>query len=60
MTYKVMVMKSWSDGTTGTVKVPYIGDITTLDEFDLKEKIRDQLRVEFGKVVTSVNIIGWY
>lgn len=55
-----MVMKSWSDGTTGTVKVPYIGDITTLDEFDLKEKIRDQLRVEFGKVVTSVNIIGWY
>jgi hypothetical protein len=47
------------DGSTGTAKVPYIGDIETMNEAELSETIRQQVFVKYGKRVTSVNIIGW-
>lgn len=49
-----------SDGTTGVAKVPYIGDISTLNEDELKETIRQTVFVEYGKHVTSVTVLGWH
>lgn len=57
---KIRARIACSDGSTGTVTVPYIGDIDTLDEEELGETIRRQVFVDYGKRVTSVAILGWY
>jgi len=57
---KIRTEVTMDDGSTGTVKVPYIGDISTLDVLELKTTIKRRLLVEHGKKVVDVKIIGWY
>lgn len=57
---KIRAEITCDDGSTGTVKVPYIGDIDTLDTSEFREEVRRQVLVNYGKRVTTVNIIGWY
>jgi len=57
---KIRAKITCDDGTTGTATVPYIGDIDTLNETELKATIRNQVFVNYGKRVTAVSILGWY
>lgn len=57
---KILAEITFDDGLFTAVKVPYIGDIDTLDTTEFRENIRRQMLVDYGKRVTGVNIIGWY
>jgi len=57
---KIRAEITFDDGSFTAVKVPYIGDIDTLDASEFRETIRRQMLVDYGKIVTGVNIIGWY
>lgn len=41
-------------------KVPYIGDITTIEEEELKEEISNQWLVKTGARIVDFKIVGWY
>jgi len=49
-----------SDGTTAVVKVPYIGDLSTLDAAEFEQDIIQKIWVEHGRHATSVTITGYY
>jgi len=57
---KIRAEVTFDDLSFTAIKVPYIGDINTLDVSEFREEIRRQMLVNYGKRVTSVNIIGWY
>ena len=57
---KIRTEVHFDDGSFTAVKVPYIGDINTLDVAELRRTIRKQMLVDYGKRVTQVNILGWY
>jgi hypothetical protein len=46
------------DGRTGTVKLPYIGDIDTLDPAEFKQEVANQCWVKNGQRVVKVTIVG--
>lgn len=48
------------DGTIGTVKVDYMGDINTLDEKEFTQRVKRVCYVEHGKRVTNVAITGYF
>ena len=57
---KIRAEVDFADGSFAVVKVPYIGDIDTLDLGEFRADIRRKCLVDHGKYVTSVKIIGWY
>ncbi len=56
---KIRAEVTFNDGSFTAVKVPYMGDIDTLDAAEFRENIRRQMLVDYGMRVASVNIIGW-
>ena len=58
---KIRVEGELVDGSTFTAKIPYIGDISTLNKNELFLNIRQTMLVEHGKVVDmkSLKIIGY-
>jgi hypothetical protein len=57
---KIRVEITFDDGSHASAKVPYIGDINTLDVVELKNHVKRLCLVEYGRRATGVNIIGWY
>ena len=57
---KIRVEITMDDGSTGIAKVPYIGDITTMDTEEVKTLVTNIAFVEYGKIVTNVKILGHY
>ena len=57
---KIRVEITFDDGAYASAKVPYIGDINTLDVAELKNHVKRLCLVEYGRRATNVNIIGWY
>jgi hypothetical protein len=49
-----------ADGRQGIVKVPYIGDINTLNKEEFRRNVIDQVWVNKGIRVTDVKLVGWY
>lgn len=49
-----------ADGTEGIVKVPYIGDLSTLDIDEFTADVKRKVYVEYGRRVVKVNILGAY
>jgi hypothetical protein len=41
-------------------KAPYIGDINTMVESELKEEIARQWYVEHGTRIRDFKVLGWY
>lgn len=58
---KILVEGALVDGTTFTVKIPYIGAIDTLDEDELFDKVRRDLKVNHGATVdmTTLRIVDY-
>jgi hypothetical protein len=50
----------FEDGSIGTVKVPYIGDIGTLSYCEFETDMKRKIYVEHGRKVRSVTIVGVY
>jgi hypothetical protein len=48
------------DGSKGVVKIPYIGDLDTLDMVEFKDHVQRRCLVDYGKRVTKINITGMY
>ena len=48
---RILIEGALVDGTTFTAKIPYIGDINTLDEGELFDKLRRDIRVNHNKIV---------
>ncbi len=48
------------EGGTVTIKVPYIGDINTLDEAEMIGLIKRRIFVEHGVHVFNVRMTGHY
>jgi len=46
------------DGTKGTVKVSYKGDLSNIDHDEFARYVKNTAFVESGKVVKSVKIVG--
>jgi len=57
---KIRAELTFSDGTSGVAKMPYEGDISTLDENELKLYVANYCLVEYGKTLTKMQIIGIY
>jgi len=57
---KIRTEVHFDDGSFIVVKVPYIGDINTLDATELRETIRQRMLVDYGKRTTTIHILGWY
>lgn len=58
---KIRVEGKLIDGSGFIAKVPYIGDLSTLDKNELFETLRRTMLVEHGERVdmTSLKIIGY-
>ncbi len=48
------------DGKKVTLKVPYIGDINTLDRAEFDADVRRMCFVEYGEHIQNIRIIGYY
>jgi hypothetical protein len=48
------------DGRKVTLKVPYIGDINTLDVEEFKVEVRRMCFVEHGEHIQNIRITGYY
>ena len=57
---KIRTSVTFTNGQSATVKVPYIGDINTLDMGELKIYIRKFCFVEYGLRVDTITIDGYY
>lgn len=57
---KIRADVTLSDGTTAVVRVPYIGDLSTLDRDEFEQDIIRKIWVEHGRRATSVTITGFY
>lgn len=55
----IRVEGTLTDGTVWRAKCPYIGDINTLDEAELFDKLRRDILVNHGKRVKTCQVIGW-
>lgn len=49
-----------ADGRTGIGKVPYIGDLSTIDTNEFKRDMIAQSFVKYGERVVDVKIVGYY
>ncbi len=56
---KIRVEGTLVDGTGFTAKLPYIGDISTMDEREILAKVRQEIRVEWGKTVATCRVVGY-
>ena len=41
-----------------TIKMPYAGDIDTLDEEEIFQHVRDEMLVQHGKQIADLHIVG--
>lgn len=49
-----------ADGSRGSVKMSYIGDLSTLDMAECKAEVKRRLLVETGKVARTITFVGAY
>lgn len=57
---KIKVEITFSDGSKGSAKIPYEGDLSTLDKNELVEYVKNYCLVEYDMVATIVKIVGAY
>lgn len=55
---KIRVECVLSGGRKCTVKMPYVGDIDTMDEIEVIQTAKDYVKVEHGLIVVSAKIVG--
>ena len=56
---KIRVEGEFTDGTSFTAKVPYIGAISTMNETELFDNVKQSILVEHGKQVKTIRLVGY-
>lgn len=47
------------DGRAGIAKIPYTGDISTLDKDELFQELKSQCFVKYGRKLTGIKVLGY-